>query len=1134
MKQLYLVAIMMTLAIATCFGQYSSLPYFNGFENPQDTAGWTFKKRAKTTGFEVGSAVHCLGFKSMYISPDSGATATYATTASGYVSIAYKSFTLPQGTYTLAFDYQMGGDGSNQDMKVAWVPSSTSLAAASLGASYPNPVQLNQFTDASNTNTFGLSAWRHVTGTVTVPAGGGTYNLCFAFRTNSAVVSAPGACVDNIQLDTVHSSTDCVTTPYNITVVKDAMAGVIVCWSGNATEYEVVAASASDPDDYSYAVHDGITTTCDTFQYSELGEGQFFFYVRPICGNDTGLYGEISGQLIYDVSAHCIDFVTFNAPGTTCTYGSYSNPYGTNGYIDKGPSQMSSRHTIHTDLNETDPRTNGALHTVPMGEIMSVRLGNWNNGSEAESVTYTYNVPAGSNLILMMKYAVVFEEPGHSEPPEFKLEIMNANNQLLDPVCTKANFLCDGTLSQGWHSCQAPGSYGSLSTIWYKDWTTIGVNLTNYAGQTVKIRLTTYDCNASGHFGYAYYTLDCSQAEFTGMSCGSGEATEIKAPDGFNYQWTNNCTHQVVSTSQSLPIAGTDTCSYTCRCSYKEQPSCYFELTAYTLPRLPEAVFSYDFTYSDCQTHISFTNNSFIYLIQNGQKTVLPSEHLTSQTWTVKSRHSNRPYHNRTSMSKNLSTIDVPKEGDTLTITLTGFANGCDDDTVVVIPVPALEESRGVTNRYVCTGQPVTFNSEQYTFISSDSIEIVAADGAKRYITGQTSVQVIDTLKSWCGCDSILELNLSAMITDTIHIDTTICSDQTFCIKVYDVNQKLILDTCPTTTGYHEIPVPSSLGSCDTLFYKVNLQVLDVLKVDFALQDGEICADDTTFTGACTLSFGGLAGYKVEYLGLAKDSAKFVTTPDTVPFEDGNYVVYFDIPKNTWNSQTGEGTYERKAVVTGLGDGVNIEILDGLKEGDIVRGTKIIYEALLTLYNVNSGCGDVPVSVNFTLQYPKDVIAQRWNDFLGVRNSSYNGGYTFAHYQWYKDGQPVESHVATMSQYYNQGELLDFSATYQVALTRANENYSIMTCGFTPHQFSDATISKSTIMVAASTTKNDVAAKLNAPAVGYLYNISGVQMGVYEFQEGENFFPAPETPGIYVMMFVYEDGTSETVKFTIE
>ena len=39
-----------------------------------------------------------------------------------------------------------------------------------------------------------------------------------------------------------------------------------------------------------------------------------------------------------------------------------------------------------------------------------------------------------------------------------------------------------------------------------------------------------------------------------------------------------------------------------------------------------------------------------------------------------------------------------------------------------------------------------------------------------------------------------------------------------------------------------------------------------------------------------------------------------------------------------------EGKYKRTKVETGLSDGVNIEIKEGLKLGDIVRGPKIVEE----------------------------------------------------------------------------------------------------------------------------------------------------------------------------------------------
>ena len=42
--------------------------------------------------------------------------------------------------------------------------------------------------------------------------------------------------------------------------------------------------------------------------------------------------------------------------------------------------------------------------------------------------------------------------------------------------------------------------------------------------------------------------------------------------------------------------------------------------------------------------------------------------------------------------------------------------------------------------------------------------------------------------------------------------------------------------------------------------------------------------------------------------------------------------------------KTGESEYERTPVETGLSDGINIEVRDGLKAGDMVRGTKIFNE----------------------------------------------------------------------------------------------------------------------------------------------------------------------------------------------
>ena len=161
--------------------------------------------------------------------------------------------------------------------------------------------------------------------------------------------------------------------------------------------------------------------------------------------------------------------------------------------VNNGPESMYSRHTIHTSKTETDPRTRGKLKTVPDDEIASVRLGNWNNGGESERVEYTFVVDA-NRPILLLKYAVVLESPGHDkdkkptdsnlQDPRFTLKILGINKYY--ERCTSANFNASWT-NEGW-ICDtldvATSGSRAMNVVW-KDWTTIGVNLSEYIGQNL-------------------------------------------------------------------------------------------------------------------------------------------------------------------------------------------------------------------------------------------------------------------------------------------------------------------------------------------------------------------------------------------------------------------------------------------------------------------------------------------------------------------------------------------------------------------------------------------------------------------------------------------------------------------------
>ncbi|MBQ0119850.1 MAG: efflux RND transporter periplasmic adaptor subunit [Bacteroidales bacterium] len=78
------------------------------------------------------------------------------------------------------------------------------------------------------------------------------------------------------------------------------------------------------------------------------------------------------------------------------------------------------------------------------------------------------------------------------------------------------------------------------------------------------------------------------------------------------------------------------------------------------------------------------------------------------------------------------------------------------------------------------------------------------------------------------------------------------------------------------------------------------------------------------------------SGYSANAEIVLERAEKVLSIPESaLEFQGDSTFVYI---------KTGEDKYNRTPVTTGLSDGVNIQILSGLKEGDKVRGTKIIKE----------------------------------------------------------------------------------------------------------------------------------------------------------------------------------------------
>ena len=363
----------------------------------------------------------------------------------------------------------------------------------------------------------------------------------------------------------------------------------------------------------------------------------------------------------------CIDPTNLSSPYVTGYYGSYSNPYYSIGIVNYGSSSSSSRHTVHTSATETDPRTGNNLHTVPPGSSASVRLGNWNTGGQAEALRYMLIVDTLVSDLLILKYAAVLEDPNHDpvNQPRFRLELLDSNMNVIDPICGVADFIANSSL--GWNS------YGGV--LW-KDWTTVGIDLSPFAGQRIYIRLTTYDCSFSAHYGYAYFTLECSRKAIQSMNCGPVGPNSFSVPMGFNYAWyTDTINQTIISTARTLNTTGEENVDYFyCRLSFVDKAVCNFTMNAYAGTRYPLAIFDTIVTPQPCGYSVNFLNQSVISA--DGQTPLGNGEGCETAHWDFGDGFTSDQYH---------ATHYYANGGDYTVTLVSGLASDACTDTVQMI-----------------------------------------------------------------------------------------------------------------------------------------------------------------------------------------------------------------------------------------------------------------------------------------------------------------------------------------------------------------------------------------------------------------------------------------------------------------
>ena len=351
-----------------------------------------------------------------------------------------------------------------------------------------------------------------------------------------------------------------------------------------------------------------------SFKSIRIEEGvPYTVSVSAICDNDGGGCSTTSLNNAYIIktvrpecdSGACVDTRLLFSSKATPYYGTFEDPYTTIGAIDYGPGAAESRHTVNTDTSMLDAVVGYLLRVIPPGEDHSVRLGNRLHGAEAEAMQYDIPVDTNQFDMLILKYAAVMQDPGHSpdEQPRFRIEMLDSAGTLIEPAhCNSYDFVANWNL--GWNTMP----YGTDLVLW-KDWTVVGVDLSAYHGQTVKLRLTTYDCLLGAHFGYAYYTISCARRGIGWLSCTVGDSNLVEAPEGFNYRWHRDDSDSTIGTSRIISLPADDH-RYYCELGFIGDPTCSVPLSVRSRMVLPVSDFDYTVQRDSCRFKVTFIDRS--------------------------------------------------------------------------------------------------------------------------------------------------------------------------------------------------------------------------------------------------------------------------------------------------------------------------------------------------------------------------------------------------------------------------------------------------------------------------------------------------------------------------------------------
>ncbi|MFL9843553.1 hypothetical protein [Flavobacterium rhizosphaerae] len=182
-----------------------------------------------------------------------------------------------------------------------------------------------------------------------------------------------------------------------------------------------------------------------------------------------------------------------------------------------------------------------------------LQIGNSETSVRREYIQRTFEV-TGSEDLIFYRFAIVLQDPGHSERPFFMIRILK-NDIPID--CSVVNYEAIPNI---------PGfiQSSSGSSVWVRPWSSNVIRPSDFGaqqGDDIKIQVGVSDCGAGGHFGYGYFDIECIEEsdiiDSPDDAClgGSIEFTSTIELFGEDYKWNiyNEATNALVAGPFTAP-----------------------------------------------------------------------------------------------------------------------------------------------------------------------------------------------------------------------------------------------------------------------------------------------------------------------------------------------------------------------------------------------------------------------------------------------------------------------------------------------------------------------------------------------------------------------------------------------------